>query len=118
LKALVRVSQGRDSDAYDLLTGVTPGQDLSVSYQTGLGIVNVRLGRLRAGIENLGNAVRLIRNSRGKRYLGDALVNLAWGNLVRGEYDNSLELLQEASDVFEGEAPAMVRKAVSQLRSI
>jgi tetratricopeptide (TPR) repeat protein len=118
LKALVRVSQGRNTDAYELLSGVTPGQSLVLSYQTALGIVNMRLGRLRGGIENLENAVRRAREARTRRFTGDALVNLAWGDLFLGEYDDALDSLREASNFYEVGTPTDIQEALSRLESI
>jgi len=119
LRALVRISQARYSDAHELLEGFLPPQELTLSYQTALGIANIRLERLRGGVQNLENALQLARNSpRSRRFLGDALVNLAWGNLFVGRYSESQRLLEEAQDLLEGEARERAEEAIRQLRSI
>jgi tetratricopeptide (TPR) repeat protein len=119
LKGLVRIAQSRFSDAESLLRTVPSTENLDLSYRSSLGITQVRLGNVRAGIESLENAVELARRSiGGKRFLPRALINLSWGLIQVGEYDRALTVLRESTTLEQPEPFSDVEITLKKLEKV
>jgi len=119
LMGLVRMAEGRFSEAQSLLIAISPDQQLDLSLQSSLGVVNVSLGNVRAGIQSLENAMALARGSaRGRRFRGEALVNLAWGLLREGDYERVRQTLEEAQTHLEAGKAEDVRATLRQLQNV
>lgn len=119
LMGLVRINQSQFSAAYGLLSDIPRTPELGLSLQCSLGITQVSLGKVRAGITNLESAAVLARGTaRGRRFLADALVNQAWGLLHHGEYGQALEVLQEAAQNEEPEVSDEIRITLRKLEKV